>query len=150
MVIYFELNAGYKYNEMWALLSMKQQKNTNCSCLETIWGLSFFLCQNNNVRIVEEVALLLFFFQYLTGKQFFCMSFVSHKKHMVKKGEVIFFPTDHPESPCFIHNWWENTGILSSTWIKEGFKKGIYYQTTQPSSTWIKEGFRKGIYHQTN
>ena len=43
-----------------------------------------------------------------------------------------FFPSDKKfESPYFTGNKWENTRIISSTWIKEGCKEVIYYQTTQ-------------------
>ena len=72
--------------------------------------------------------------QYLTGKTFFCMSFVSDRitsvKHMVKQDEVIFFLSDKKfESTYFINNY--NTMIMLSTWIKEEGRKVLYYQKTQ-------------------
>ena len=93
--------------ETWAFLSMKQQENLyhtdkfltqDCSCLKTLWGLSWCLCENNNICVLEEVAPLRFLRNIWQVNNFFRISFVSHgialAKHMVKQDEVIFFPSD--------------------------------------------------------
>ena len=95
------------YNEMWALLSMKQQKNIyridkflsqGRSCMKITWGLSLFLCQNNNIRVVEEVVPLPFYCNIWQVNIFFRISIVFHgitlANHMIKQGEVVFFPSD--------------------------------------------------------
>ena len=65
-----------EYNQMDKCLTQ------DCSCLKIRWGLSIFLCQNNNIPIALPL-------QHLTGKQFFCIYFVFHgitlAKHMVKR-----------------------------------------------------------------
>ena len=51
---------------------------------------------------------------------------------MGKQVELIFFPSHKKfEWPCHIENYWENARIRSSTSIKVGYTKGIYYQTTR-------------------
>ena len=106
------------YNEMWALLSMKQQENIyrtdkfltqDHSCLKALWALSLCLCQNNNIRVLEEVVPLHFLLNIWQTNNFFRISFASHgiafAKHMVKQGEVIFFPSDKKfEWPYYIEN----------------------------------------------
>ena len=89
--------------------------------------------QWSNKRISRPTALSS---HYLTGWQFFPVSFASHgiavAKRMVKQVEVTFFSSDKKiEWPCYIEHYWENTRIRSSTWIKVGCRKRIYYQTTR-------------------
>ena len=136
-----------KYNLQWnanviineatrerALLSMKQQENIyrtdkfltqDHSCLKALWALSLCLCQNSNIRVLEEVFPLHFLRNIWQANIFFLISLVSHgialAKHMVKQGKVVFFPSDKK-----IDNWqnyWDNTRIRSSTWIKVGCRK---------------------------
>ena len=99
-----------------------------------LWGLSCCLCQNNNIRVLEEVVQLHFLRSTWQANNYFRISFLSHgialAKHMLKQGEVIFFQFGKKiEWPCCIENLWENTRIRSS-WIKVGCGKGLYYQTT--------------------
>ena len=106
------------YNEMWTLLSMKQQENIyrtdkfltqDRSCLKTLWGLFLCLCQNNNIRVLEEVVPFHFLHNIWQANNFFCITFVSHgialAKYMVKQGEVILFPSDKKlEWPGYTEN----------------------------------------------
>ena len=106
------------------------------SCLKALWRLSLCLCQNNNIRVLEEAVLLHFLRNIWLANNFFCIFFVSYgialPKHMVKQVEVIFFPSDKKfEWPCYIENSWEKARIRLSTWIKVGCRKGISYQTTR-------------------
>ena len=69
---------------------------------------SAFISQSDNWKRPRNCVSALHL-QYLTGKQFFRMSFVSYgttlAKHMVKQGEVIFFPSDKKlELNYFIDN----------------------------------------------
>ena len=97
--------------------------------VEKLCGLSLCLCQNNNIRMLEEVVPLHFLRNNWQANNFFRIWFVSHgialTKYVVKQGEVIFFPSDK-KWPCYIENWLEKTRVRSSTWIKVGCKKDIY------------------------
>ena len=97
---------------------MKQQENIyhtdKCltqdrSCLKSLYGLSGCLCQNNNIRVLEEVVQLHFLRNIWQANNYFRISFLSHgialAKHMLKQGEVIFFPFDKKfEWLCYIEN----------------------------------------------
>ena len=85
LIIHYDLNI--MYNEMWALLSMKQQENIyrtdkfliqDCSSLKTLWGLPLCLCQNNNIRVLEEFVPLHFLCNIWQASKFLCIPFVSH------------------------------------------------------------------------